>query len=127
MSSIGTAQRWFPPEMRGFIGSLVLSGYGFGSLMWIPLETAFVNPGNEYMSCTPSTLSTLSIDNVAPVSSTCWPLNDSASMGGNCKNETDKYFVDENVLRRWAVLLFISDNCPSSSFYILHQQPIQKR
>ena len=46
MSSIGTAQRWFPPEMRGFIGSLVLSGYGFGSLMWIPLETAFVNPGN---------------------------------------------------------------------------------
>ena len=46
MSSIGTAQSWFPPEMRGFIGSLVLSGYGFGSLMWIPLETAFVNPGN---------------------------------------------------------------------------------
>ena len=107
MSSIGTAQRWFPPEMRGFIGSLVLSGYGFGSLMWIPLETAFVNPGNEYMSCTPSTISTLSIDNVAPVSSTCWPLNDSASIGGNCKNETDKYFVDENVLRRWGMTINI--------------------
>ena len=99
MSSIGTAQRWFPPEMRGFIGSLVLSGYGFGSLMWIPLETAFVNPGNGRIS-TISTISTLSTGNVAPVSSTCWPLNDSASMGGNCKNETDKYFVDENVLRR---------------------------
>ena len=45
-------------------------------------------------------------DNVAPVSSTCWPLTDSASISGNCKNETEKYFLDENVLRRCSIPLF---------------------
>ena len=28
------------------MGSIVVSGYGFGSLVWIPAETAFVNPEN---------------------------------------------------------------------------------
>ena len=28
------------------IGSLVLCGYGFGSLIWIPVQTNFVNPAN---------------------------------------------------------------------------------
>ncbi len=32
--------------MKGRVGSLVVSGYGFGSLVWIPLQTAFVNPHN---------------------------------------------------------------------------------
>ena len=30
----------------GLISSLVISGYGYGSLIWIPMETAFVNPDN---------------------------------------------------------------------------------
>ena len=25
---------------------MVLSGYGFGSLIWIPMQTAFINPDN---------------------------------------------------------------------------------
>lgn len=43
---VGVAQQWFPATIRGLISSLVLSGYGFGSFMWIPMETAFVNPNN---------------------------------------------------------------------------------
>ena len=30
----------------GLVSSLVISGYGYGSLIWIPMETAFVNPDN---------------------------------------------------------------------------------
>ena len=32
--------------LSGLISSLVISGYGYGSLIWIPMETAFVNPDN---------------------------------------------------------------------------------
>ena len=28
------------------MSSIAVSGYGFGSLIWIPLETAYVNPKN---------------------------------------------------------------------------------
>ena len=31
---------------QGFVSSVVLSGYGFGSLIWIPMQTAFINPDN---------------------------------------------------------------------------------
>ena len=43
---IGAAQNWFPPDRRGFVGSIVLCGYGFGSLIWVPFQTYFVNPDN---------------------------------------------------------------------------------
>ena len=33
-------------SLSGLISSLVISGYGYGSLIWIPMETAFVNPDN---------------------------------------------------------------------------------
>ena len=29
-TAIGAAQSWFPQSRRGFVGSFVLSGYGFG-------------------------------------------------------------------------------------------------
>merc|ERR1719348_470637 len=45
-TSIGAAQKWFPKSKKGFVGSIVLSGYGFGSLIWIPIQTAYVNPEN---------------------------------------------------------------------------------
>ena len=48
-TAIGAAQAWFPKNKRGFVGSFVLSGYGqifSGSLIWIPLQTSFVNPDN---------------------------------------------------------------------------------
>ena len=45
-TAIEAAQKWFPPNKRGFVGSFVLSGYGFGSLIWVPAQTAFVNPDN---------------------------------------------------------------------------------
>ena len=32
--------------LSGLVSSLVISGYGYGSLIWIPMETAFVNPDN---------------------------------------------------------------------------------
>ena len=44
-TAISAAQKWFPRSRRGLVGSLVLSGYGYGSLIWVPLQTAFVNPG----------------------------------------------------------------------------------
>ena len=45
-TAIGTAQKWFPHSRKGFMGSMVVSAYGFGSLIWAPLETAFVNPND---------------------------------------------------------------------------------
>ena len=50
--AIGTAQQWFPENnnrkvkdekcflliFTGLMGSIVVSGYGFGSLVWIPAE-----------------------------------------------------------------------------------------
>ena len=41
---VGT-RRWLYP-CPGLMSSIVLAGYGFGSLIWIPLETAWVNPAN---------------------------------------------------------------------------------
>ena len=29
-TAVGSAQKWFPKNRRGFVGSFVLSGYGFG-------------------------------------------------------------------------------------------------
>ena len=48
-TAISAAQKWFPRSRRGLVGSLVLSGYGYGSLIWVPIQTAFVNPGNSHM------------------------------------------------------------------------------
>ena len=45
-TAIGAAQSWFPANRRGFVGSFVLCGYGFGSLIWVPFQTSFVNPDN---------------------------------------------------------------------------------
>eukprot|EP00092_Neocalanus_flemingeri_P012275 GFUD01013231.1.p1 GENE.GFUD01013231.1~~GFUD01013231.1.p1 ORF type:complete len:473 (+),score=82.72 GFUD01013231.1:152-1570(+) len=45
-TAIGAAQKWFSPENKGLVGSLVVSGYGFGSLFWVPIQTFFVNPEN---------------------------------------------------------------------------------
>ena len=57
------------------------SGYGFGSSIWIPLETAFINP-----------------DNIPPESLNCLIIN---STDVEC---SDKYFVDEDLLKRSASL-----------------------
>jgi len=45
-TAIGAAQSWFPPNRKGLVGSVVVSGYGFGSLFWVPLQTMYVNPSN---------------------------------------------------------------------------------
>ena len=62
------------------------SGYGFGSLMWIPLETAFVNPNN-----------TLPV----PMSA-CLNSSFVSNSSDNCEEngKVDKYFIDESVLER---------------------------
>ena len=38
-TSIGAAQAWFPQNKRGFVGSFVLSGYGFGKTFCPNLTT----------------------------------------------------------------------------------------
>ena len=45
-TAISAAQGWWPRHRRGLVGSIVLSGYGFGSLVWIPAQTQWVNPDN---------------------------------------------------------------------------------
>ena len=45
-TAIAAAQSWFPRHRRGLVGSIVLSGYGVGSLIWIPAQTSWVNPDN---------------------------------------------------------------------------------
>ena len=57
------------------------SGYGFGSSIWIPLETAFINP-----------------DDVPPESPNCLITN---STDVEC---SDKYFLDEDLLKRSSTL-----------------------
>ena len=37
--------QWFPGD-QGFMTSFAVAGYGFGGVLWNPLETAFVNPEN---------------------------------------------------------------------------------
>ena len=39
-------ENYLEAYFSGLISSLVISGYGYGSLIWIPMETAFVNPDN---------------------------------------------------------------------------------
>jgi len=67
--AIGSVIKWFLKDNKGFMSSIAVSGYGFGSLIWIPLETAYVNPKN--------------IDPIA--------------VDLNATN-SDKYFVDPEVL-----------------------------
>ncbi len=31
---------------QGLMASIAIGGYGFGAVIWIPLQTAFVNPEN---------------------------------------------------------------------------------
>jgi len=45
-TAVGAAMQWFPARRRGLAGSIVLSGYGFGSLLWVPAMTLLVNPDN---------------------------------------------------------------------------------
>ena len=45
-TAIRTAQAWFPPARKGLVASIVVSGYGFGSSLWAPIQTGFVNPDN---------------------------------------------------------------------------------
>ena len=39
-------QAWFSPKRRGLVASIVVSGYGFGSCIWTPLQTQYINPNN---------------------------------------------------------------------------------
>ena len=56
----------------------MISGYGFGSVIWIPTETAFINPAN-----------------ILPVT-----LNGSHCVEEKEEEDCDKYFVDPSVLQR---------------------------
>ena len=44
--TVMTTIKWFALSQRGSMGSIAVAGYGFGSVIWNPLETAFVNPNN---------------------------------------------------------------------------------
>ena len=37
--------KWFPGK-TGLMASITIAGYGYGSVIWNPLETAYVNPNN---------------------------------------------------------------------------------
>ena len=45
-TTIRTAQAWFPASRRGLVAAVVVSGYGFGSCLWTPIQTLTVNPDN---------------------------------------------------------------------------------
>ena len=75
--AIGTAQKWFPDNI-GLMGSIVVSGYGFGSLIWIPAVTAFVNPHN-----------------IKPAAPACL-MNTTSEV--ECEEIKDRYFTDPHVL-----------------------------
>ena len=57
------------------------SGYGFGSAIWIPLQTAFINP-----------------ENIPPVSPQC--LIGNSSVVDCSDDDFEKYFEDKELLER---------------------------
>ena len=66
------------------------SGYGFGSIIWIPTETAFINPAN-----------------ILPVTLNGSHCGEEGEEEGDC----DKYFVDPSVLQRLEInILFYRPN-----------------
>ena len=44
--TIGTVIKWFLRGNQGLMSSICVAGYGFGASIWIPIQTAFVNPHN---------------------------------------------------------------------------------
>ena len=44
--TIGCILKWFLSGNQGLMTSIAVGGYGFGSMIWIPLQTHFVNPNN---------------------------------------------------------------------------------
>ena len=44
--TIGCILKWFLSGNQGLMTSIAVGGYGFGSMIWIPLQTYFVNPDN---------------------------------------------------------------------------------
>ena len=43
--AIGAVMAWFPAN-PGSMSGIAIAGYGFGSVIWNPLETEYVNPEN---------------------------------------------------------------------------------
>ena len=90
-TAISAAQKWFPRSKRGLVGSIVLSGYGYGSLIWVPIQTAFVNPDNVKAerdpACSLITLNGTEVEHDA-----------------DCKN---RYYTDPEMLARvpWMFLM----------------------
>lgn len=77
-TAILAAQKWFTPDRKGLVGSIVIAGYGFGSMIWIPIQTAFVNPDNINAEIDPN----------------C------SYVGTDDEELCDFYFVDEDLLSR---------------------------
>ena len=80
-TTIRTAQAWFPPARKGLVTSIVVSGYGFGSSLWAPIQTGFVNHENLKAGS--------EIDR-------CGHEN----TGNKSCTDTEKYFTDPTVLDR---------------------------
>ena len=77
-TAIAAAQKWFSPQKKGLVGSIVIAGYGFGSMFWIPIQTGFVNPDNL----------------AAEVDPNC------SYVGTDSEDLCDFYFVDDGLLSR---------------------------
>ena len=44
-----STQNWFPKSKRGLVGSIVLSGYGYGSLIWVPIQVRHNITGSVHL------------------------------------------------------------------------------
>jgi len=75
-TSVAAVMKWFPGR-AGLMGSVCIAGFGFGSVIWNPLETQFVNP-----------------DNIPP-----------EDIPGD--NSEDKYFTDSQVLDRIPLMFLL--------------------
>jgi len=97
-TTIRTAQAWFPYERRGLVAAIVVSGYGFGSAIWFPIQTQFINPGN--------------------LNST----NETNSCGEGART---KYFIQEEVLKQVPILfvvlgiVYASIGCVASAVMVM--------
>ena len=92
-TAIGAAQKWFPKSKKGFVGSIVLSGYGYGSLIWIPLQTSFVNPDNVKAEYDPGCYNNATKDYL-----------ETEETSSDCNN---RYYTDPDMLARipWMFLM----------------------
>ena len=109
-TTIRTAQAWFSPRRKGLVASIVVSGYGFGSSLWAPIQTIFVNPDNLKAGVASNCSDEVMMANMTFSSNpvlTNSNISDKVAESGNCTVTGPQYFTDPAVLARVPLMFLL--------------------